>query len=152
MIAPPEVVDVPRQLTAVIPIVVPRSGIREVMGPAIQELIGAVVAQGVGPTGPWYGYHRRMDPDVFDFEVGVPTSAPVSPVGRVIPGALPAARVARTIYSGSYEGLHEAWSELVAWVEAQGLTPAPDLWERYVVGPESGPGPWQTELNRVVVR
>ena len=53
----------------------------------------------------------RMDPDTFDFEVGVP-------------------------------------------VAAGGHTPAPDLWECYVAGPESGPDPaaWRTELNRPLLR
>ena len=29
----------------------------------------------------------------------------------------------------------------MAWIDAEGHTPAPDLWEIYVAGPESGPDP-----------
>ena len=61
--------------------------------------------------------------------------------------------VARAVYHGPYEGLAAAWAEFCAWVEAGGHTPAEDLWERYVVGPESSPDPavWRTELNRPLV-
>ncbi len=52
--------------------------------------------------------------------------------------------------TGDYEGLGAAWEEFDAWVAAEGHTPRGDLWERYVVGPESNPDPaaWRTERNR----
>lgn len=92
----------------------------------------------------------RMDPEVFDFEIGVPVSQPVVAAGRVQPGQLPARTVARTIFHGSYEGLGPAWGEFDAWISAHGYTSSPDLWESYVVGPESSldPASWRTELNR----
>jgi effector-binding domain-containing protein len=154
MIDEPRVVDVESELTATIRLTVPRDEIRSVMHPAITEVLSTVAAQGVGPAGPVFSHHFRMTPDVFDFEVGVPVRAPVTPAGRVKPSRLPAARIARTIYRGSYEGLGDAWGELVAWIAAQGLTPAPNLWERYVAGPESSPDPaeWQTELCRPLAR
>ena len=67
-----------------------------------------------------------------------------------MPGVLPAARVARTVHHGGYEGLPSAWGEFSAWVTAEGLTPRQDLWECYVNGPESSadPADWRTELNR----
>ena len=112
--------------------------------------MAAVAAQGITPDGPLFAHHLRMAPDVFDFEVGVPVSAPVAAVGRVQAGLLPAGAVARTTYHGPYEGLGPAWGEFDAWIAAEGRTPAPDLWERYVAGPESDPDPasWRTELNR----
>ena len=71
------------------------------MGPAIAEVMAAVVAQGLAPAGPVFSHHLRMDPDTFDFEVGVPVKAPVSATGRVNASQLPAATVARTVYHGS---------------------------------------------------
>ncbi|MGI8771805.1 MAG: GyrI-like domain-containing protein [Acidobacteriaceae bacterium] len=96
----------------------------------------------------------RMDPQVFDFEIGVPVTAPISATGRVQPGQLPAMIVARTVYHGVYEGLSSAWAEFDAWIRTGDHTPAPDLWERYLAGPESGPDPatWRTELNRPLIR
>ena len=94
--------------------------------------------------------HLKLDPEVFDFEISVPVSRPVAAAGRVRPGQLPAATVARTVYRGRYEGLGSAWEEFTEWIEANGHTPAPNLWECYIAGPESSPDPsaWRTELNR----
>ena len=92
----------------------------------------------------------KTDPSVFDFEIGVPVSKPISPAGRVKPGAWPATAMARTVHRGGYEGLGAAWHSFNAWVASQGLKPAEDLWERYVTGPESGPdsAQYRTEFNR----
>ena len=91
-----------------------------------------------------------MSPGVFDFELGVPVASSVQASGRVTPGALPAARVARTVYSGPYEGLPAAWGAFTAWMEANGCEQAEDLWEVYAVGPQASPDPanWRTELTR----
>jgi effector-binding domain-containing protein len=150
MLDAPQIVQTTRQLTAVIRLTIPREEIQSVMGPAIAEVRAAVAAQGLTPTGPWFSHHFRMHPAVFDFEVGVPMSTSVAAAGRVTAGILPAARVARTIYHGSYEGLPDAWGELETWIEVEGHTSRPDLWERYVVGPETSHDPmtWCTELNR----
>lgn len=153
MLDAPHITQTETQLTAVIRLTVPREQIREVMGPGYQELMAVLADQGIAPAGPWLTHHLRMDPDVFDFEIAVPVTAPVSPAGRVRPGRLPAARVARTVYHGPYEGLPDAWGEFYGWITAQGLTPDDGLWEVYVAGPESGPDPanWRTELNRPLI-
>jgi effector-binding domain-containing protein len=54
------------------------------------------------------------------------------------------------VYYGPYDELAAAWSKFCAWIEANGHTPVADLWECYLVGPESngGPAEWRTELNR----
>jgi effector-binding domain-containing protein len=83
----------------------------------------------------------------------VPVTAPVAPAGRVKGSQWPAMKVARAVYRGPYEGLGAAWGEFDAWVKAQGLKPAADLWEVYVAGPESGSDPtdYRTELNRPLI-
>jgi effector-binding domain-containing protein len=154
MLDKPQIVQTADQRTAVIRLTIPREEIQKVMGPGISELMAAVAAQGIAPAGPIFAHYLKMDPGIFDFEIGVPVSAPVTAAGRMKPGQLPAATVARTIYHGPYEGLHAAWTEFNAWIAAEGHTPRPDLWECYVKGPESGPDPstWRTELNRPLVR
>jgi effector-binding domain-containing protein len=150
----PYIVETKSQQTAVIRLTIPREEIRNVMGPAIGEVMSTVTAQGVKPVGPVFSHHFKMDPKVFDFEVGVPVESPVAAAGRVHPGQLPATPVARTIYRGPYEGLGSAWGEFDSWIAEGKLTAAPDLWESYLSGPESGPDPatWRTELNRPLVR
>ena len=153
MIDTPHIAQSPEQLTAVIHITVPRAEIQTAMDPAIGELLAVVAAQGIGPAGPLYSYHRKTPTEIFDFELGVPITAAVAPTGRVYASTLPAATVARTIYHGPYEGLGAAWGEFCAWIAANGHAPAPGLWERYLAGPESSPDSahWRTELNRPLV-
>lgn len=154
MLDKPQIEQTTTQAAAVIRLTIPRAEIQNVMGPGYSELMAAVAAQGLAPAGPWYTYHLRMDPDIFDFEIGVPVPSPLKPTGRVQAGGLPAATVVRTVYHGPYEGLESAWGEFEAWIAAQGYTTGPQLWERYVAGPESDPDPanWRTELNRPLVR
>ena len=150
MIETPHLTHVDAQQIAVIHLTIPRAEIQAVMGPAIGEVMAAVQAQHVGPAGPFFSHHFRMQADVFDFEVGVPVFAPVTPTGRVHAGSLPAASVVRTVFHGDYSGLGSAWEELRTWATAQGHQAAPNLWEVYAKGPESDPDPatWRTELNQ----
>jgi effector-binding domain-containing protein len=94
-----------------------------------------------------------MDPETFDFEVGVPVKAPITSTGRVHASQLPAATVARTVYRGPYEGLGSAWCEFGEWIATEGHKPAANLWECYAAGPESNadPATWRTQLNRPLV-
>jgi len=153
MIEEPPVVEISAQLVATIHVETPRSKVQEVMGPGISEAMAAVQEQGIGPAGPWFAHHLKMTPEVFDFDICVPVSAPVTAVGRVTPWQRPALKVVRTVYHGPYEGLSGAWHEFARWTEGNGYEVAGDLYECYVVGPESSPHPssWRTELSRRVI-
>jgi effector-binding domain-containing protein len=153
MIDPPEVLEIAGHEIAVIHLTIPRSEMPKVIGPALAELNAAVAAQGIGAPGPWFAHHLRTDPARFDFEIGVLATAPVEAVGRVKPGRWPAMTAARTIYRGPFEKLVAAWQEFNDWVRANGHTAAADLWERYLVGPEtsSDPADWRTELTRPLI-
>ena len=120
MIDQPRIVQTQAQPAAVIRLTIPRAEIRNAMGPGIAELMATVAAQGIGPAGPVFSHHLSMDPGTFDLEIGVPVTGPVSPAGRVKAGQLPAARVARTVYHGPYEGLGPAWAEFGDWLAAEG--------------------------------
>jgi effector-binding domain-containing protein len=150
MLESPHITSTEARPAATIHLSIPRSAIQQVMGPAINEVIAAVRAQGIGPAGPVFAHHLAMSPDTFDFEVGVPVTKPAQASGRVTPSSLPGGRVARTVFHGNYDKLHAAWSEFGKWVGARALQPAPHLWEVYVTGPESDPDPaaWRTELNQ----
>jgi effector-binding domain-containing protein len=147
MIEEPKVVHTEAQAAAVIHVTVPKNKIREVMGPGLKELRETLAAQGIEPTGPWFTHHLTLDPSQWDFEIGLPISAPVKPQGRVRAGELPALDVARTVYHGGYEGLGAAWGELMGWIEQQGHVAAPSLWEVYL-----DENPCRTELTRPLVK
>ena len=150
MLTQPQITQTKATHAAVIHLTIPREDIRKVMGPSYHELMATIEAQGIKPVGPWFSHHLKMDPKTFDFEIGVPVDKPIEVSGRVKPGELPSAKVVRTVYRGGYEGLPTAWGEFEAWIEKEGLKTAPNLWEVYAKGPESGPDPeqWETELNR----
>jgi effector-binding domain-containing protein len=150
MIDEPEIIRMEEQPTAVIRLEVPRSEIQNVLGTAIGELMGALEVQGVPPTGSVFSHHLRTDDDVFDLEVGLPIAGEVAPMGRVRSSLLPAGRVARTVYRGSYEGLGDAWGAFDAWIAEAGHEAETHMWESYVAGPESGAeaSEWRTELFR----
>jgi effector-binding domain-containing protein len=146
------VTDSPATLAAVIRFKIPQKELPSVMGPAVDELMAALKAQGIAPAGPLFNHYLSMEGGMFDFEVGVPVSTPVAPTGRVVPGELPAGKVVRTTYHGPYAGLHRAWREFGERASATGHKPAGGIWECYVYGPESNPDPatWRTELNQPV--
>jgi len=150
MIESPKIIQTNAHQAAVIRLTIPRSEMMKAFGPAVQELMATLAEQGVKPVGAVFAHHLRMPPDMFDFELGVEVAEPVKSAGRVKPGALPAAKVARTVYHGPYQGLPGAWGEFVDWMKASGHEQAEDLWEVYQVGPQSSPDPtqWRTELNR----
>ena len=150
MLATPQIIETQVQDAAVIRLTIPRSEMMKVFGPAVGELMTVLAAQGVEPVGAVFAHHLKMSPDTFDFELGVKVSSPVTAAGRVKPGQLPGVKVARTVYSGPYEGLPSAWGEFDTWMKANGHAQAEDLWELYSVGPQSSTDSanWRTELNR----
>ncbi len=150
MIETPQVIETTDRFYAGLRLLVPSAEIRHHMGPGIQEVYGALAERGVKPAGPWFTHHFRRPAENFDFEICVPVVEALEATGRVEGRVWPAMRVARTVYSGDYSGLAGAWGEFEAWVAAQGLTGAEDLWEVYAVNPDSAKSPedWRTELNR----
>lgn len=150
MIDEPQIAELEPAATAFIRLEIPRERMPEVFGPAVEELVAAITAQGQAIAGPLFAHHLAMRPGLFDFEAGFPVARPITASGRVQPGERPAVKVARTVYQGPYEGLPDAWGQFQAWVEQSGLDWAPDIWECYLVGPESesDPSRWRTELNR----
>lgn len=153
MIETPRIVATPEQPVAALHINIPRSEMRHVMGPAIQEAMAAAQAQGVGPIGPWFAHHRKITAERFDFDICVPVSASVAPVGRVRPWTRPASDVVRTVYQGPYEGLGDAWQAFDDWIAANDVQAASDVYERYLVGPQSTTDAthYRTELSRRLV-
>ena len=145
MIDTPEIVETEPQSMACLRVTVARDEIGNVMGPGLNEVMGALADQGIEASGPWFTHHFRIVPDIFEFEICVPVKTAIKPAGGVQNGVWPGMTVARTIYSGPYGGLGAAWQEFNEWVAANGYEPEEDLWERYIASPPRDP---RTELNR----
>jgi len=150
MIETPQIVRTEPQHYAAVQFAVPFEEVRRIMGPGVQQVFRTLQEQGIAPTGPWLTHHfKRPNPD-FDFEICVPVAAPIEADGDVYPAVWPAMRVARTVFHGDYSGLPGAWGEFTAWIAAQGMREAKDLWEVYTINPDfdKNPANWRTQLNR----
>ncbi|MGB8168195.1 MAG: GyrI-like domain-containing protein [Chthoniobacteraceae bacterium] len=152
MLNTPELIELSAQTTAVVRLNIPCEECPQHWGPAVAELFAELDRQGIAPAGPVFDHHFAVPDTHFDFEIGVPTSKPVAPNGRVIPSERPAFRAAKAVLVGDYEQLPDAWPEFMRWISAQGLQTADDFWQFFVKGPESGPDPatYRTELVRAV--
>lgn len=149
-IQPPEIVETTPGLTAFIRLTIPRRDMMAQFGPTVQELLAGLAAQNITPAGPVFAHHLAMSPDIFDFELGVQVETAPQPAGRLQAGVFPAARMARTVHEGGYEGLFGAWVAFMAWMQAKNLALAGDLWEFYAVGPHAtgDQALWRTVLLR----
>jgi len=147
MIDTPKVVQSPEQRTAMIHLTVPRNEIQKVMGPGLQEVNEALAAQGVkalvhpSPEDGLPGVRlRALRAGLLDRDRGGPRDA--GPAESPHGGEDHLPRWLR--------GSRRRLGELQDWVRGQTLDPAPDLWEIYLSGPETGanPGSYRTELNQ----
>jgi effector-binding domain-containing protein len=152
MITSPEITTFPACYVAKIHLRIAVADIQKMMGPAIQEVFGAIGAQGLVPAGPWFAHHFVIPTDTFEFDVCVPVASPVQPTGRVLPGEIAAVKVARVVYSGAYEGLMGAWTAFHEVMKGVHERTTSQSFEVYAVGPETSPKPedWRTELNWVL--
>jgi effector-binding domain-containing protein len=64
-------------------------------------------------------------------EPGVLVARDLSPVGEVVPSALPAGRAAHVLLVGPYDLLPGAWGRLLKWCESEKLKLAGTNWEIY---------------------
>jgi len=148
----PEIVDVPEQPTAVIRGEVPTAELTAFFDRAFAALAPAIARQGAAPAGAAFARYDGAPAEVARLEVGFPVDRPIAADGEVVPAALPAARVARAVHVGSYDGLGSSWGALAAWIADQGAQPTDDLWEVYVTqpSPDVDPAGLRTELYWVL--
>ena len=61
---------------------------------------------------------------------------------------LPGGSTVETVHTGSYDSLGATYAEITSWIAAEGLTPAEEMWEEYLVGPDAEPdqSSWQTRI------
>jgi effector-binding domain-containing protein len=145
----PELIEVDEQTTAVIRGQVPMAELPAFFDRVFGTLPQVLERQGVAPTGPAFARYHGPPGEVADLEVGFPTATSIAPDGEVVPSALPAGRVARTVHAGSFDGLGESWGALAGWAAEQGEAPGDVMWEVYVTepSPDMDPAELRTELN-----
>lgn len=146
-----EVIEVPAVDVALVRGRTTLTRISSLIDGSVGEIFGAIQAQGRHVTGAWFLRYlgAPAGPDTeFDVELGFPVDAPVMPAGRVEPGTLGGCRVARTVVTGSYDGLSDAWSAISTWMARSGLEAAGAPWEAYLNNPaETAEEDLRTEIN-----
>jgi effector-binding domain-containing protein len=66
-----------------------------------------------------------------DAEFGVQVVRPFDGEGEVVCATTPAGRVAATVHTGPYDGLRQAWDEVLGWCAENGHALAGVSWEVY---------------------
>lgn len=143
-----ELIDRPAQPTAVVHERVPMKELPQFFARAFGQVYGALQAQGVVAAGPPFGHYFGMPGETVDVEAGFPVARPVIAMGPVQPSSLPGGGCAHGIYVGPYEGMAEAYGELMQWMTARQVKPADHMWESYLSDPqkEADSTKWRTEI------
>ncbi len=147
---------VPREILGVHE-VVPLTDLTDFFSRAFQTSAMELARQGLIPAGPpvalYHGDVSESDDgvDTVDVTAGFPIehqTVSTAPAPGTVVEELPGGEAAETVHSGSYDSLSATYSELTGWLARQQLTPGDEMWEEYLIGPESNPDPhtWQTRV------
>jgi effector-binding domain-containing protein len=117
-------------------------------GRAFEASAAAIAGQGLVPTGPPIALYHGMPTDSIDITAGFPVGATAVAEEGVVLTPLPAGPAVATVYVGPYDGMTRTYDEIAAWLQAEKLTPRPDMWEEYLTDPDTNPDPatWQTRI------
>lgn len=119
---------------------------------AMPKLFDFVARNGIAVDGPPLGVYYMIAEGEFDMAVALPVAAEPPAEGEISAISLPAGPAVAVEYTGRYDGLGEAWSELRHAIADAGYEIRAEGWEEYLVGPESGvePAEFQTRLVQTV--
>ncbi len=126
----------------------------------VSELYGALIpyvfSHGGKPAGPTvYICHdpefKEKDADV---EAGIPITQAIPESDRVKVYELPGIEAACTVYKGPYEGITEAYSFLMTWIESNGYQITGSDRELYITSPADiqNPAEYVTEIQFPVTK
>lgn len=152
--AEPEMVEITETITAVVRGRVAPAHTISFFDTSFGILPPALAAQEAVITGPALSRWGTASVEATELEVGFPVDRRISPDGNVVPGVLPAGRVARVVHYGAFDALGVTWERLHGWITEQGLVPGTDRWEVYLTEPDPhmDPADLRTELNWSVTR
>jgi effector-binding domain-containing protein len=128
--------------------VVPLGEMTEFFGRAFASTAAELSKQGSFPAGAPIALYHGAPTATIDVTAGFPAAHPVTPTSTVVVATLPGGSAVETIHVGPYDTLADTYDRLAAWMTEHALTPADDMWEEYLVGPdaESDPAKWRTRI------
>jgi effector-binding domain-containing protein len=144
----PRLVDLASQPVVAVRGAVPPEQLPAFFAGAFEAAARAAEGDGVPVTGPPFARYPEPPGDVVVVEAGFPVAAPVRPHADAYPTELRAGRAVEAVHVGAYDELERTYSTLTSWIEDQGLHAAADMWEWYLVGPETAtdPSTWRTKV------
>ena len=117
------------------------------IGKGYGEIMGYLGPLGVQPVGPPFTMYHNMDMANLDVTMGFPVGATHPGEGRVKPGTLPGGRTAVALHRGPYEEIEKTYTALQKFVQEQGETPQPFMYETYLNDPQTvAPSDLKTEI------
>ena len=99
-------------------------------------------------AGPPFALYHSWSDAATVMDVGFPVSAGTAGEGRIQAITLPGGRIVTGTHIGPYDKIVETYNAMDSWMKANGLTPAPLMWETYLTDPQAEPDPskWVTRL------
>ena len=127
---------------------VPMSELTDFFGRAFATTASALAQQGAFPAGAPIALYHGTPTTTVNVTAGFPVAQPVTPDGGIVTTTLPGGPAVQAMHIGSYDNLEKTYSAVTGWLADQGLRPGSDMWEEYLVGPDSEPDPsrWQTRI------
>jgi effector-binding domain-containing protein len=128
--------------------VVAMDHLSDFFGRAFEAVAAELARQGAAPAGPPVALYRGAIADTVDVVAGFPVRRPLTPSSGLVAEMLPSGSIVETVHTGPYDAMSRTYDELSNWFATQGLTPSDEMWEEYLVGPDSEPDPdrWQTRI------
>jgi len=117
----------------------PGADLAKVMEAELGRIAAALSAQRLHPVGPPVAIYHAWTEDNVDLELGFPVAGDFHEVQDVKPSELPGGRVAFTLHTGPYDQIESAYNAVQEYAEANELTLAPAMWERYLTDPNQEP-------------
>jgi effector-binding domain-containing protein len=128
--------------------VVKLTALSDFFGTAFDAAAAELARQRVRPAGPPIALYTGNPSDTVDVTAGYPVAAPVEAAPLLVVANLAGGPVVQTIHAGDYDTLADTYAQIIEWLTEQKLTPTSQVWEEYLVGPDSGadPSEWQTRI------
>lgn len=130
-----EQIELTERPTAVVRGLVAEEQIPDFLGGVFAEVMEVIQAQGRQPGGMPFGCYVPTANGV-EIEAGFPTSAAVTPTGRVVASSLPGGPAIRVLHKGPYDAVTAAYDAAEAWLVDSPWESAGPPWEEYLDGPE----------------
>lgn len=129
------------------------TGPHDQIGAVYRRLYGWAREKGLTPAGPactvFLTPPSAQHPERAEYEVCLPIAGEVASEGDIVIKTLPAATVAAVRVKGPYSDIGARYTELLAWLAAEGLDPEGPPREVYLRHPGSGgdPADFLTEIQ-----